>query len=172
MDVTGSKAGRTKVVASALFAALSVPAGLVMLSGATGPSDDLAVSLRSVEQTWAERSAAGLRLTGADKTAIPSLGDGDAVAWSVPSIGRVAVGHGLSLAARGAPRNDLVVTDIGIVDDGNVSLAHGRGQPRSLVVTLRARSGMDAGEPPIRLIVSGTPVLGPAAPAIGVDKAL
>lgn len=166
--LNAADAVKTRTTAFVAAGLMSVAVAGSVFSAANPPAPGLADGLRVAEEAWTSTPARDLRLTNGAEVTGTLLGDGDATIWSVPSIGRIAVGERISIGTANAAQRDLVVTGIGIVDDASLALAHADGQIRSLLLTLRSKA--DEGGQPIRLLVSGTPLI--VAPTRGADKAL
>ncbi|HRK19479.1 MAG TPA: hypothetical protein PK970_11025 [Hyphomicrobiaceae bacterium] len=159
------------------FALLSAGAGAIVLAQnavVTAPaSGGLFAGLQAVERTWGAADEATLRLTSNSDTG-PHVRVGSAVAteWQVPSLGRIAIGRSVSISVAGASGRDLVVTEIDLIEGPDPKLVHRPTASQTLLLTLRLSAAGSGAVETLRMLVSGTPAVGPSAMDGGVGRAL
>lgn len=141
---------------------------------AIAPTDVLTPSLRSLEQAWQvpSRKVPVQRAVAAIDNAVQAgideksllLSQGQQT-WSVPFIGKLAVGRAMAIKGPdGAPRN-LVITDIRPLAHDLLPVAASDGTAQLLLITLREHSASDDGSPALRIVVAAENAIGLSAPA-------
>lgn len=164
--MTSSRSMRATVQGQ--IALLAAGAGAILLAlnmNLTAPAaGGLSDRLQAVERNWGGAGDAVLRLTAnTDPGRHNPIGSAVGAEWQVPSLGRIAIGRSVSISVAGTSGRDHVVTEIDLIEAPDPDLIHRPSDSHTLLLTLRSSASGTGAAETLRLLVSGTPAIGPSA---------